>query len=298
MSRTRLIVWGRFRAALAPRRPALRPSRFGETPGRRDGEPSAPPGGPGPKDVAPEYCAGARHPPGGARPSAAWYSAAAISAARRRDGRLSWSSRACRSCPANIRRSSRCSGCARRSPTGRGSPRLFRGCLEMRGGAVRSTQKGSDSPSSAWARRLRRNRSLVRRCSDGPMRPPFRGPDKKDFFGTENNGWRRGFYPCPNSAINRKMRAKGRVLRSGGNAGGRDLLRHRGNFLQAKTDSKHGQRRNPPPAVQVPARANEFYLRNQHQLQNRARLATIKALRQLEQGVSAPIFAIRRAPDG
>src|SRR5580700_6534087 len=65
-----------------------------------------------------------------------------------------------------------------------------------------------------------------------------------------------------------------------------------------KSEAKHRERGHAPPAIQVPASADEFYFRAQNQFENGAGLTAIELLRQLQNGVSSPVLAIRRAPNG
>src|SRR5579863_8462840 len=78
----------------------------------------------------------------------------------------------------------------------------------------------------------------------------------------------------------------------------RNMRGHGRNFGEVQSKNEHGQRGDASPAVQVPPCPDEIYFGHQSQLQNRARFALVKLLRQFQDGVRAPVFTVRGAPDG
>jgi len=85
--------------------------------------------------------------------------------------------------------------------------------------------------------------------------------------------------------------------------GGRRALRwgvprHWRNLLQLQACHKHGQRRDSAPAVEYPARAKEFDLRAQGDVENHFCGAAIELLRELEERALAELLGVRGTPDG
>lgn len=85
------------------------------------------------------------------------------------------------------------------------------------------------------------------------------------------------------------------VLRASANSSALSKGRH---FVKEEADYEHGMWGDTPPASKVPMRADEFHIGRVGELKDLLNSSLVKALGNLEQWLSAEIFAVRRAPDG
>src|SRR5258705_11642745 len=79
---------------------------------------------------------------------------------------------------------------------------------------------------------------------------------------------------------------------------GRGVSGHRRDFFKFKAGHKHGRGRDATPAVELPARAEEFDFRTEGDVEDHLGGAAIELLRELEKRALAEILAVGGTPEG
>ena len=72
---------------------------------------------------------------------------------------------------------------------------------------------------------------------------------------------------------------------------------HRRDLLELQAGDKHGGRRYPAPAEQLPTSTNEFRFRTEREIQDHLCRAAVELLRQLEERLLRPGLSVGRTPD-